>query len=261
VRSIGPYDRSDAGYFAKDAITALADGSEVTVLVDPGTAQVTGEQAGITLHSFMRGLHYYLFTPGDWGFYAVTALGFVLLGSLVTGLIVYKRFWRGLLRWPRFGRGARIVTGDLHRLGGLWSLPFAFIIAGTSIWYFVERDAVSWETPPPVAQPLRAQPDGGTIDRWVATAQMAMPGLQVTGISLPYGDGDPVLVQGEWQAWLVRERTNAAYIDPVSGSSSACASRIGLLGPSAGCTPPIRCTSAISAGFSPSRCGSYSASP
>jgi len=111
----------------------------------------------------------------------------------------------------------RTVTGDLHRLGAVWSLPFALIIAVTSIWYFVERDAVSWETAPPVAQPLRSQPDGATIDRWVATAQSAMPGLKVTGVALPWGDGDPVVVQGEWKAWLVRERTNAAFIDPVSG--------------------------------------------
>jgi uncharacterized iron-regulated membrane protein len=84
VRSLGTYDRSDADYFAKAAHLALPDGREMTVLVDPGTARVTGVQEGVTFHSFMRGLHYYLFTPGDWGFYLVTALGFVLAGSTST---------------------------------------------------------------------------------------------------------------------------------------------------------------------------------
>lgn len=217
VRTIGTYDRSDADYFAKAASVALPDGREIDLLVDPGTGGLTGERQGVSFHSFMRGLHYYLFTPGDWGFYLVTALGFVLAGSIVTGLLVYKRFWKGLWRRPRFRRDARTWLGDLHRLGALWSLPFAIVIAATSIWYLLERDALDWESVPPVAAPLRAQPSGKTIQAWVQTAQAAMPGLKITAISLPWSDGEPVVVQGEWQAWLVRERTNAAFIDPRSG--------------------------------------------
>jgi uncharacterized iron-regulated membrane protein len=218
VRSIGPYDRSDVGYFARDAIMRLPDGREISVLVDPATGSVTGEQIGTTFHSFMRGLHYYLFTPGDWGFYLVTSLGFVLLASLVTGLIVYKRFWRGLFKRPRTGRGSRTLLGDLHRLLAFWALPFTALIALTSIWYFAERAGVSWESDvPATASPLRQQPSGEQVNAWVRTASVAMPGLKITGVSLPYSDGDPVTVQGEWQAWLVRERTNSAYIDPVTG--------------------------------------------
>ena len=219
VRSIGPYDRSDVGYFAKDAGVRLPDGREITVLVDPGTGVVSGEQIGTTLHAFMRGLHYYLFAPGDWSFYLVTSLGFVLLASLVTGLIVYKRFWRGLFKRPRTARGARTLLGDLHRLAALWALPFTGIIALTSAWYLAERAGVDWESPTPgAASPLRQQPTGAQVDEWVATATAAMPGVRITGVSLPWADGDPVIVQGEWKAWLVRERTNAAFIDPVKGT-------------------------------------------
>ena len=217
VRSVGAFDRSDADYFAKAAAVALPDGREVTIMVDPSKTQVTGRLEGTTFHSFMRGLHYYLFTPGDWGFYIVTALGFVLAGSLVTGLLVYKRFWKGLVRQPRMHRDMRTWMGDLHRLAGVWSIPFVSLIAFTSMWYLVERTGVDWETPPPQAQALRTQPDAATVNAWVATARRAMPGLAITGVSLPWGDGDPVTVQGQWRAWLVRERTNAAFIDPVTG--------------------------------------------
>jgi uncharacterized iron-regulated membrane protein len=217
VQSIGPYDRSDVDYFVKDATIILPDGSDLTVLVDPGTRQVTGEQAGTPFHSFMRGLHYYLFVPGAWGFYLVTALGFVLAGSLVTGLFVYKRFWRGLFRRPRSARGTRTLLGDLHRLGAVWALPFTALIALTSIWYFAERAGADFETPPPAAATASAPPSADDIDRWVATARAAMPGLKVTGVALPWEDGEPAIVQGAWRAWLVRERTNAAYIDPATG--------------------------------------------
>lgn len=217
VRGVGPYDRSDAGYFARAAAVALPDGREVTVLVDAASGQVTGEQRGVTFHSFMRALHYYLFVPGDAGFYLVTSLALALAGSLVTGLIVYRRFWRGLWRRPRFDRPVRTWLGDVHRLLGVWSIPFAAVIAATGLWYLAERAVLHWETPPPLAGPLRVQPGAATIDRWVAIAAEAMPGFHITGVSLPYGDGAPVIVQGQWQAWLVRERTNAAYIDPASG--------------------------------------------
>jgi uncharacterized iron-regulated membrane protein len=33
---------------------------------------------------------------------------------------------------------------------------------------------------------------------------------------MPYGVDDPVVVQGQWRAWLVRERTNAIFIDPAT---------------------------------------------
>lgn len=219
VRSLSTYDRADGRIFAWRADVAMPDGRELAVLVDPATARVTGEMAGVSFHSFMRGLHYYLFTPGDWGFYLVTSLGFVLLASLVSGLILYKRFWYGFLRWPRFGGAMRTWMGDLHRLTALWSLWFVVVMTVTVLWYLVERAGIGWEPDPPAAPPGSEQvrPDGAIITTWVAHARQQMPGLVITGIQLPYSSGQPVIVQGQWQAWLVRERTNAVFIDASSG--------------------------------------------
>jgi uncharacterized iron-regulated membrane protein len=219
VRSLATYDRADGRIFAWRAEVAMPDGREIAVLVDPATARVTGEMEGISFHSFMRGLHYYLFTPGDWGFYLVTSLGFMLLASLVSGLIVYKRFWNGFFRWPRFGRGVRTWMGDLHRLTALWSLLFVAVMTVTALWYMVERAGIGWEPEPSTAPPgsERVRPDGGMVADWAATARREMPGLMITGVQLPYGPGQPVIVQGQWQAWLVRERTNAVFIDASSG--------------------------------------------
>lgn len=220
VRSLSTYDRADGRIFAWRADVALPDGAEIAVLVDPATARVTGEQRGVTLHSFMRGLHYYLFTPGDWGFYLVTSLGFALAASLVSGLFVYKRFWAGFWRRPRFDRDVRTWAGDLHRLMALWSLWFVALMSVTAIWYLVERAGVDLETKPPAAGPRAhmVQPDGAGIARWVGLARARMPGLQVTSIQLPWGEGEPAIVQGQWKAWLVRERTNAVFLDPATGA-------------------------------------------
>lgn len=219
VRSLSTYDRADGRIFAWRADVALPDGAEIAVLVDPATIRITGEQRGVTFHSFMRGLHYYLFTPGDWGFYLVTSLGFALAASLATGVLVYKHFWAGFWRRPRFHRDIRTWTGDLHRLMALWSLWFVALMSATTIWYLAERAGVDLETRPPVAGPQahRIQPDGAEVARWVARARAEMPGLQVTSIQLPWGRGEPAVVQGQWRAWLVRERTNAVFLDPATG--------------------------------------------
>jgi uncharacterized iron-regulated membrane protein len=218
LTGIGSYDRSHAAYFAKSIAARDAKGTDFNIYVDPGTGTVTGHEYGRSLQDAMRALHYYLFIPGDVGFYLVTSLGFVLLGSLVTGLVVYKKFWRGFFRRPRLARNLRTVMGDLHRLGGVWSIWFAAIISLTSIYYFFEWSGLDWnsETPRVPEAHFVETASAEDITRWAAMARAAKPGFAITAIVLPYEAGDPVIVQGHWQAVLVRERTDAVFIDPVT---------------------------------------------
>lgn len=223
---IGSYERNDASYFAKSVSATDAKGVDFTIYVDPGTSRVTGHEYGRSFQDAMRALHYYLFVPGQIPMYVITSLGFVLILSLVTGLITYKKFWRGFFRKPRWNKGVRVVVGDLHRLAGLWSLWFVALIGLTSVWYFAEHAGVNFNTPPPAVAhnaKLAGRPTlpnlavtGREIDRWAKLARREMPGLSVTAVYLPFAPGDPVIVQGQWQAVLVRERTNAVFIDPAT---------------------------------------------
>lgn len=215
---IGSYDRNDEPYFVKSISATDAGGEDFTIYVDAGTSQVTGHEYGRSFQDAMRALHYYLFAPGPIPMYVVTSLGFVLILSLVTGLFAYKKFWRGFFRMPRLNRGARTLMGDLHRLGALWSLWFVALIGLTSVWYFAEHAGVEWNTPLPHANPIdKPMVTGAHIRAWTHLAQREMPGLAITAVQLPYEAGDPVIVQGQWKAMLVRERTNAVFIDPLTG--------------------------------------------
>lgn len=216
IASLGTYDRADSGYFARQADVTLPDGTTRRLFIDPARMAVTGEGSGHSLHSIMRGLHYYLLLPGDLPFYLVASLGFVLLLSLVTGLLTYKKFWRGFWRMPRWDRSTRTWSGDLHRLIGLWSLWFVAVIGVTSVWYLVERAAPLMETPVPQAERryFLEAPEPERVARWVAAARARFPGISITMVQMPYGEDDPVVVQGAWRAWLVRERTDALFIDP-----------------------------------------------
>lgn len=217
LTGIGSYDRSDATYFAKKVSATDTRGEDFAIYVDPGTEEVTGHEYGHSLQDIVRGLHYYLFIPGDVGFYLVTSLGFALLGSLVTGLLVYKKFWRGFFRVPRMDRNLRTLAGDLHRLGGLWATWFVAVIALTSIFYFAERIGLGWESEAPqLAGPQIATASAEQIERWSTLAREAKPGLAISAIYLPFSETYPVIVQGHWRANLVRERADAVFIDPAS---------------------------------------------
>ncbi len=218
LTGIGSYDRSHAAYFAKSIAARDTAGTDFTIYVDPGTGKVTGHEYGRSLQDAMRALHYYLFIPGDVGFYLVTSLGFVLLGSLVTGLIVYKKFWRGFFRMPRLKRNLRTQMGDLHRLGGIWSLWFVAIISLTSIYYFFEWSGMDWNSATPRVPDAHFAETASAADiaRWTELARAGKPGLAITAVALPYAAGEPVVVQGHWQAVLVRERADAVFIDPVT---------------------------------------------
>lgn len=219
-REVRYFDYNEGAYFVRTVTLKLITGDEIDVYVDPVTLNVTGESRGVTFHAFMRALHYYLFAPGPIPFYLVTSLSFVLVGLAVTGLITYKRFWRGFLRWPRWRQSKRVLMGDLHRLTGLWSLWFVLLIASTGIWYFAEQIGVDFETPPPTLQEkekaVLVEPDGDMVRLWAEQARQTMPALKITAINAPYAQGDVASVQGQWKAWLVRERTNMVYINPVA---------------------------------------------
>lgn len=219
IQSITSYDRNNEPYLVRNASVVFSSGERIDVHVDPGTGQVTGESRGTTFHSFMRALHYHLFAPGAIPFYVVISMGIVLLVSLVTGLLTYKKFWRGFFRMPRWRRGPRTWLGDLHRLVGLWSLWFVAIIGLTCVWYLVEDLGPRFEseTPEAVEFAISPTPDGQEIARWAALARQRIPGIAITGIVLPYSPGEPAIVQGQWQAWLVRERANAVFIDTSTG--------------------------------------------
>jgi uncharacterized iron-regulated membrane protein len=106
------------------------------VYVNPYTGAVQGDDDYMNVQRFFRSFHMALFLP-EVGLYFVSFFGFVLLTSLITGVLVYKKFWRGFFRL-RLHYGRRALWGDLHKLTGVWSLWFTATIAVTGIWYFVE---------------------------------------------------------------------------------------------------------------------------
>jgi len=132
--------------FALSASVSYPDSTTATIYINPYTGAIQGTASGFDFRQFIRAIHGWLLLPFDNGFtffsigwYIVSFLGIPMLLSLMTGLMVYKRFWRGFFS-PRLriNRGSRVFWGDFHRLAGIWSIPFILIISITGIWFLIQ---------------------------------------------------------------------------------------------------------------------------
>ncbi|WP_040547870.1 PepSY-associated TM helix domain-containing protein [Pusillimonas noertemannii] len=219
--------------FALTARVAYPDATEASLYVNPYTGQIQGSTSGFSFQQFMRALHGWLLVPFTEGFslgwYIVAFLGIPMLASLVTGLVVYKRFWRGFLKPKlRLRQGGRVFWGDFHRLAGIWSIPFIAIIGVTSIWFLIQAvlfdNQISFSTfgvPPIVARediPVVAAgqpPPGITLDRAAQIAQQTFPDLEASFVSLPSNAYDHIRVGGRGAYPLLFETMS---INPYTGA-------------------------------------------
>jgi uncharacterized iron-regulated membrane protein len=212
--------------FAATAFVALPDGTQRIAHLDPATGAFQGDTGRLTAQRLLRDLHMWLFITNSWGLVIVSLFSLPLLASVITGLVVYKRFWRGFFRL-RLGAGARVLVGDLHKLVGLWSVPFVLLIGITGIWYLVEivgmMNGHRFDRPAPGV--LRTElASFGPATRAIGAAEAveraraAFPGLRPVAVIMPRSVTAPVIVWGQAEAWLVRERANAVRLHPVTGA-------------------------------------------
>lgn len=208
--------------FAWTVRASYPDTRTVNHYVNPYTGYIQGsEPEGFSFRSFMRALHGWLLMPSrdgyNLGWYMVSLLTLPLLGSLITGLVVYKRFWRGFLH-PRlrFDRGGRVFWGDLHRLAGIWSIPFILIMAITGLWFLVQmglRHAhielpsttpdvpilVAWEDIPVVEAGQPAPRIG--LDRAAELMRKHFPEVEPSSLNLGSHAFSPITVRGQGANW------------------------------------------------------------
>ncbi len=224
--------RPQEDHFALSASVSYPDGRTPTLYVNPYTGTIQGVSPQFDFRQFTRALHgWWLvpFTNGfSWGWYLVSMMGLPMLASLITGLVVYKKFWRGFLRPTlRINQGARIFWGDFHRLSGIWSIWFIAVISITGVWFLIQallsdnHISISTEGIPPVVArdevPL-VEPGASVprldIDQAVEIASASIPGLEASFIGLPSNAYGHISVWGRgWYPLMFQ----GASINPYNG--------------------------------------------
>jgi len=214
-------------WHAAEVVGVNADGERRRLLIHPGTLKIQGERGWFNAQRLFRDAHRRLMIFNVWGIVLVSSLSLLMFASLVTGVLLYKKFWRGFFKKPRM-RDARTFWGDMHRLGGVWSLWFVAVIALTSFWYLVEalgsaagqRVAPVPEQSPPTAL---ASLTAGTVsyNDLAARARAAIADYRITAVYPPQFAGDQIRFHGHATAILVRARANQVSFDSATGEMTA----------------------------------------
>ncbi|MGE8154722.1 PepSY-associated TM helix domain-containing protein [Pseudomonas vancouverensis] len=229
--------RPDESHFALDVEVSYPDGRSVVIYVNPYTGVIQGVAPEFNFRAFTRALHgWWLvpFTNGySWGWYLVSLLGLPLLASLITGLVVYKRFWKGFFSPTlRFRHGARIFWGDFHRLSGIWSIWFIAVISVTGTWFLIQallfdnQISISTEKIIPAmsreAVPISADgspPPHIDLDRAIDIATQRISGLEASFVSLPGNAYSHLDVGGRgWYPLMFQTATLNPYNGEIAAS-------------------------------------------
>lgn len=213
--------------YLNDIVYVEIEGQRYYVFVDPIKGQVTGSTT-VTFQRFFRDFHYYLFMPfNQIGYFIVLTFAFFLLVAMATPLFFYKKWWNKLFDL-KTGKGNLVLFRSLHRLVGLWTVPFALLMSITGIWYFIERtnignvSEISNPKEPKLEEKKHSFDEISSItyqldyDKAAALAMEQIPGLKIGGIVPGKDVTDPIYIRGKSHVPLVRKRANRVYIDPVT---------------------------------------------
>jgi uncharacterized iron-regulated membrane protein len=117
-------------------MNVVKGGKYFLVYVDPYSGNIIGERQRFTfLMDWLLRFHYSLFAE-ETGEMIVAVLGLLLIISVVTGIIVYRKYivkvllFKVPLRLKNWRQGA----SELHRIIGVWSLVFNLMIAITGFY-------------------------------------------------------------------------------------------------------------------------------
>jgi uncharacterized iron-regulated membrane protein len=204
-----------ASVFAVKVTVEDAAGELFYLHAHPATGTIQGEGPWVGAQRVLRNMHRHLNLPTRIGVPIVAFLGVLLLVSLVTSLVVYKKWWRGFTK-PLRNRDARTWWGDFHRLSGVWSLWFVALMALTSTWYFAESLGLDAPPSPRVKLDAPVKPGVQGYAPAFAAAQAAFPGLDVRRVLLPGEESAVLQLHGDYKAVLVRPRANAVWVDPAT---------------------------------------------
>ncbi|MEV8467214.1 PepSY-associated TM helix domain-containing protein [Fluviibacterium sp. DFM31] len=216
INSITP---RGGGFLADTTFAVTRWGQQINVWTDPITAEVIGTTKVNGLRSFLHAFHVSFLMKMKLGDLAVLSFSIILFGMVVTGLITYRRFWKGFFRAPAGEVGSRGWWGGVHRLIALWTAPF-LIVATVSASYFLLghfgiRPAAL--NPAPTMERETVLPpglDGEMLDQVAAVASEAVGGMDITRLRMPGTKKQRFEIEGVTRHAAFEGGTALVLIDP-----------------------------------------------
>lgn len=201
----------------------LTDNYLYFVFVNPYTGKIIKEgDYGQLSPSFLRWLYtlHYSLQMGIPGMFLTAIIGLLMLLSLLTGTIIYrKHFWQAMkfksvFRFNNWRTGA----SSLHRIIGVWSLIFNVVLFFTGFWMLREYFSPSMWILPKQQENYEVPVN---IDRIVIKAKIHIPGFEPIAVNIPTVKNGEILVRGHMPSTtnvLLQGKASSIAFDAQTGA-------------------------------------------
>ncbi|MCQ8877978.1 PepSY domain-containing protein [Pseudoalteromonas shioyasakiensis] len=221
-------------YLVNALIFTDTDKPYATAYVNQYTGEVQAINQTTSFIEFMRTLHGWLYFPWQEGYsvgyYLVSTMALVILGALITGLIIYKNFWRAFSQPKiRFNQGRKTLLKDLHTVSGVWSIWFMAIMSLTGLWYLVQ--SIMWhneidieEHAPLVSEaqlPSSANAQAIDLDSAIALTKNKFADFKPTYIMLPEHNRGMYNIMGAGDTIFYDNYSYSTSVNPWTGTIAA----------------------------------------
>lgn len=213
-------------WFAVEVIQLDKNKQRYRQYFHPITAAYQGDGRWYNWQRFFRMVHRHLMLPTQIDITIVCCMALFLIGSMLSGTVIYPKWWRGFFRKVRTNN-KRVFWNDIHRLLGLWSLWLLVIICITSVWYLIEiwggRASLPATGKPPsaiapnIAIQQVVKPTTAVIDNIIDSTFKQHANIDIKNIRFPSKQGQAIFIEGQGDTLLVRNRATNAVFDPLNG--------------------------------------------
>jgi uncharacterized iron-regulated membrane protein len=187
--------------------------------LDPYRGKVLGATWNNSLYDLLLTMHYTFFL-GRLGELMAGIFALALFGSVLTGLVVYRKHigkaltFRVKLNW----RNWRTASSGLHRLVGVWALFFNLLLSFSGFYMmlyafdlkaqFGSNAASAVTAPPPVKQHL---------DRLIEKGEVLLGDGRFHYLDFPRKEGEPITIYTNGGFWLWGDYNNKVEFDNGTG--------------------------------------------
>jgi uncharacterized iron-regulated membrane protein len=175
----------------------MKDGVQYKVFLNPYTSEILhhGKRHEYLMDWLL--LFHYTFMIPIWGELAAALLSIMLLISITTGAIVYRKYIIRvfLFKIPFKDKNWRTLSSSFHRIVGVWSLVFHVLIAITAFWmmrYTFSESHYNHVKLKNIDAPVVAY----SIDNTLATIKEKYPEFHAVFLTLPEEEGVPSYIYG-----------------------------------------------------------------
>ncbi|WP_299073569.1 PepSY domain-containing protein [uncultured Paraglaciecola sp.] len=208
-------------WFAVEVIRVDAQKQRYREFYHPATGQYQGQGRWYNWQRFFRMSHRHLMMPTIYGVTIVCIVGLVMFFSLISGFFLIPQWWKGFFRKPRTNN-KKTFWNDCHRLFGLWSSWLLLTVCITGIWYLIEVWGGNASFPEQTI-PAANKVEQGLIKTSPAVFEKVIKSvstyhdLNIKRIILPTKKEQLIIVQGQNDTLLVRDRANNVIFDGTNG--------------------------------------------